>query len=316
MSAHSHGRISPARERRKRLAIVLSIGTAATLSIAKLVVALFTGSVAVFSEAVNSLTDIAASAVSLVALRRAASPPDSRHRYGHEKLENVSAIIQGMIILGAIAFVIAESIERLVYPAEEGVVSPLLAASVMLGSAIINLAVATHMRKVARDTDSAAVEADAQHLMTDVYTGAGTAVGLGLLGVTGFERIDSIIALIVSGFIVRTAFHLIVGSTRVLLDEGLPNEEIDLIERLIDSEGVEGLTGFHRLRTRRAGSRRYVDLHLTLEPNLPLWKAHEIAHMVEEAIEERLENVDVLIHIEPDTVAPPPGEDLGIGDTL
>lgn len=315
MSPHQARPSGPYRERRKQRAIVVSIGTAVVLTAVKLVVAISTGSLAVFSEALNSITDIAASVIALLALRRAAQPPDSRHRYGHQKLENVSAIVEGTIILAAISFVIAESIRRLAMggvPIE----TPLLAASVMVASSVLNLGVSTYMRRVARETDSAAVEADAQHLMTDVYTGAATAIGLGLVGVTGFQSIDALVALAVSALIVRMGMHLIVGSTRVLLDEGLPREEIELIEEVIDVEGIEGATGFHRLRTRRAGSRRYVDLHLTLDANMPLWRAHEVAHEVENAIESQLENVDVLIHIEPDTVAPPPGEDLGAGDTL
>jgi cation diffusion facilitator family transporter len=313
VSTHAARPAGPARERRKQRAITLSIISAVILTTVKLVVAFFTGSLAVFSEAVHSLTDIVAASIALLALRRAAHPPDSRHRYGHEKLENVSAIAEGVIILLFICFVVAEAIERLAGQAHE-VTTPLLAASVMVASAVVNLAIATHLRRVARETESAAVEADAQHLMTDVYTSGATAIGLGLLGITGYDRLDAVVALVVSALVIRIGLQLIVGSTRVLLDEGLPAGEIAMIERLIDIEGVEGLTGFHRLRTRRAGSRRYVDLHLTLDENLPLWRAHELAHQVEQAIEAHIDNVDVLIHIEPDTVAPPPGEDVGAGD--
>lgn len=314
MSIHTTIHGTAAHERRKQRAILLSLTTAVTLTCVKFVVAFSTGSVAVYSEAVHSLTDFVAAAVTLLALRRAAAPPDSRHRYGHEKLENVAAIIEGIIILGAICFVIAEAISRLFEQSQ--IQTPLLAAAVMLASAVINLGVATYLARVGRETESVAVEADSRHLMTDVYTSATTAIGLGLVGITGFARIDSIVALLVAALVVRIGLQLIVRSTRVLLDEGLPTDEIELIEEVIGRAGVEGVTGHHRLRTRRAGSRRYVDLHLTLDANMALWRAHELATEVERAIESRLPNIDVLIHIEPHTVAPPPGEDLGIGDTL
>lgn len=296
---------------RKQRAIVLSISSAIVLTALKLAVAVHTGSVAVLSEAVHSLTDLIAAAIVFVSLRRAASPPDSRHRYGHEKFENFSAIAEGAIIIVAIGYVMFEAFQRL--HQHEVVTTPTLAALVMVASALVNLAVATHLRRVGTQAESAAVLADAQHLLTDVYTSAAAAIGLALVAATGWHFLDSLVALVVSALVVRIGLALIVGSTRVLLDEGLPDEEIATIERVI-SEGFDGAVGFHRLRTRRAGSRRHIDVHLTLDGNLLLWRAHELAHEVEEAIECALPNVDVLTHIEPHTEEPPPGHDFGPSD--
>jgi cation diffusion facilitator family transporter len=302
-----------AHTRRKRRAISLSIATAAALTFLKLVVAAATGSVAVLSEAAHSMTDLVAAGVVLLAIQRASSPPDSRHRYGHEKIENASAMVEGSIILAAIAYVIFRTIERLTTGGE--VDTPLLAAAVMGVSGAVNLIVSRLLRRVGRDTDSDAVRADATHLMTDVYTSFGACIGLTLVAITGYDIIDPLVALVVSVLVVMMGIRLIVGSARVLLDEGLPPEEIEMIERVI-AEGFEGVAGFHRLRTRRAGSRRHVDLHLTLDGDLPLWRAHDIAHNVERAIETALPNVDVLTHLEPDSAAPPPGEDVGPGDRV
>lgn len=300
-------------ERRKRRAMLLSIAAALTLTAIKLVVAALTGSIAVLSEAAHSLTDLVAAGISLLAIRRASTPPDSRHRYGHEKLENVAAGIEGLLILGAITYVIHQAVIHLQH--SEMVVSPGLATGAMAASGIVNLFVARHLMRVGAQTHSPAVSADGHHLMTDVYTSLAAAAGLGLVWATGVAWIDPLVALAVAALVIRIGASLIIDALRVLLDEGLPADEIELIERVI-AEGFDGIVGFHRLRTRRAGSRRHVDLHLTLDGDLPLWRAHDIAHKVEHAIEDQLPNVDVLTHIEPHTAAPPPGADVGPGDRL
>lgn len=298
---------------RKRRAMRLSIATAVTLTLVKLVVAARTDSVAVLSEAAHSMTDMVAAVIVLFSIQRAMSPPDSRHRYGHEKFENVSAMAEGLIILTAIGYVAFRTIERLV---EGGTVhTPALAAAVMLASGAVNLMVARYLRRVGIDTESPGVLADSSHLMTDVYTSFGAGIGLALVAATGWDVIDPVVALVVSVLVVQVGVRLVIGSARVLLDEALPPDEIETIERVI-AEGFIDVAGFHRLRTRRAGSRRHVDLHLTLDRILPLWRAHEIAHRVERAIELALPNVDIVTHIEPDTVAPPPGEDVGPGDRV
>lgn len=299
--------------RRKRRLVLLSIATAATLTFLKLVVAVLTGSVAVLSEAAHSLTDLVAAAIALVAVQRAAHPPDTRHRYGHDKFENASAIAEGLIILTAVAFVVYRAFEQLLTGGH--VQMPALAAGVMLLSAVVNLVVSRALLRVGTETDSPALVADGHHLMTDVYSSAAAGVGLTLVALTGYDPLDPIVALAVSLLIVRIGLQLIVTSLRVLLDEGLPPDEITAIERVI-KEGFDGIAGFHRLRTRRAGSRRHVDLHLTLDRELPLWRAHEIAHDIEHAIEQHLPNVDVLTHLEPDDEAPPPGHDVGPGDRI
>lgn len=299
--------------RRKQRAIMLSISVAATFTVIKLVVAGMTDSIAVLSEAVHSMTDLVAAGIVLLSLRRAASPPDSRHRYGHEKLENVSAIAEGVIIIAAIGYVAWQAVDRLLNPS--AVELPLLAAVVMVASAVVNLVVARYLRQVGTETESVAVMADAQQLLTDVYTSFAAAGALVVVSITGWQAADPLAALAVSLLVLRMGLSLIIGSTRVLLDESLPPEEIAVIERVLEQR-FEGVVGFHRLRTRRAGSRRHIDMHLTLDRYLQLWRAHELAHEVERAIEECLPNVDVLTHIEPDTEQPPPGTDAGPSDRV
>ena len=297
---------------RKQRAMSFSIAAAIILTLGKIGVAAITGSIAVLSEAAHSLTDLIAAVITLLAIRRASTPPDSRHRYGHEKLENIASAVEGLIILAAISWIIWQSIHRLRFG---GTVSmPGAAAAVMLVSGITNWMVARYLSRVGRETSSPAVTADGHHLMTDVYTSLAAGLGLLLVALTGADWLDAFVALAVSALVVRIGARLVLDAVRVLSDEGLPPDEIAMIEDVI-ATGFDGIAGFHRLRTRRAGSRRHIDLHLTVDGNLPLWRAHEIAHNVEAAIEAALPNADVLTHIEPDSAAPPPGSDLGPGDT-
>ncbi|MBC7645435.1 MAG: cation transporter [Thermoleophilia bacterium] len=299
---------------RNRRAIRLSITAAAALTLAKVGAAFITGSVAVLSEATHSLTDFVAAAIALIAIRRAAHPPDSKHRYGHEKLENLSAVAEGVIVLVATSYVIANAIDKLVSGSND-VTSPWLAAAVMAVSAITNLYISRMLLRTGAETESTAVTADGHHLMTDVYTSAGAAIGLALVAITGENTIDPIVALLVSALVVRIGIRLIIDAFRVLVDEGLPDEEIALIEHVLNHEfGNE--VGYHRLRTRRGGSRRHVDVHLTIDGLLTLNAAHDVAERVEDAICRALPNTDVLTHIEPKSAAPPPGSDIGRGDRL
>jgi cation diffusion facilitator family transporter len=307
-------RKAEADDRRKQRAIAISVFVALVLTCSKLGVAMLTGSVAVLSETVHSLTDLLAAGIAYLALRRAAEPPDSRHRYGHGKVENASAIAEGIIVLLVIGLVIAETVRRLVHGTSP-VELPLLAAGVMGISAAVNFVVATHLRRVARSTGSAAVMADAQHLMTDVWSAGGACIGLIIVWATGIDALDPIVALVVAMPVVSIGLRLVWTSLQVLMDAGLPDSELQTIQHAID-DACGSRANYHRLRTRRAGSRRHVDLHLTLDGNATLHEAHDISHRVEQSIHAALPNVDVLIHVEPDTVAPPPGEDVGPGDRL
>lgn len=296
---------------RKQLAIQLSMATAVSLTVVKLGVAVLTDSVAVLSEAVHSLTDLAAAAIVWYSLRHAAAPPDRRHRFGHGKAEDAAAIAEGVIITAAIAYVAWRSVSLLLDGAS--VDHPSLGVATMLVSSAINFGVALHLRRVGIETDSAAVQADAQHLLGDVTTSLAVAAGLVMVWVTGESVFDPVAALIVAIVIVRVGARLVISGARVLLDESLPRDEVRLIEDVVRHDFGD-VAQFHRLRTRKAGSRRHIDLHVTMDRNLPLWRAHAIADDVERAIERALPNVDVLTHIEPDTEAPPAGADAGPSD--
>jgi cation diffusion facilitator family transporter len=167
-------------------------------------------------------------------------------------------------------------------------------------SAVANFAVSGYLYRQARLTDSPALEGDAAHLRTDAFTSLGVLVALILVEITGIQELDAITALIVAVAIVWAGIQILSRSSRVLVDEALPEEELAVVRGAIQEFGSDEVVGFHKLRARRAGSRRYVDLHVQFRAGTTLERAHELAHELQRAIRERLRGADVLIHLEPD----------------
>jgi cation diffusion facilitator family transporter len=282
----------------KRGAAALSIASNTTLILLKVVAGTITGSVAILSEAMHSSIDLIASIVAYISVSKADEPADEDHRYGHEKIENLSAAIEGMLILvgsGVIAF---EAIRHLVIGSK---VERLGVGIAVLGiSAVANLVVGGVVARRARATESAALEGDAAHLRTDALTSLGVLVGLALVLVTGADWIDPIVALAVAAAIVASGLRILTRSSRVLVDEALPPDELAAIREAVLAFGPRGVAGFHKLRTRRAGARRYVDLHVQFRSGTTLEAAHATAHELQDAIQSRLRGADVLIHLEPE----------------
>jgi len=284
-------------------AAALSIVSNSILIALKLAAGAITGSVAVLTEAMHSTIDLVASIVAFVSVRKAVMPADQDHRYGHEKIENLAAAIEGMLILVGAGVIVYESVRRLVNPAP--VDSLGIGIGVIAFSMVANVAVSAFIARRARQTDSAALEGDAAHLRTDALTSAGVLVGLVLFQVTGEPWIDPVVALLVALAIVVAGVRILTRSSRVLVDEALPPEELSEIESAVMAFGSRGVAGFHQLRTRRAGAQRYVDLHVQFRTGTTLEAAHATAHALQAEIRSRLRNADVLIHIEPgDRVRP------------
>ena len=287
---------------RKTRAAALSIASNATLIALKLVAGAITGSIAVITEAIHSGIDLMASIVAYFSVRKADEPPDESHPYGHEKVENVAAGIEGMLILVGAGIIIYEAVRRLMDHA--GVEKLGVGIAVIGFSAVANAVVSTYLYRQARLTDSPALEGDAAHLRTDAYTSAGVLVALILVELTGVEELDAITALVVAVAIVWAGIQILSRSSRVLVDEALPDEELAAVRTAIDGFDSDEVVGFHKLRARRAGSRRYVDLHVQFRAGTTLERAHELAHELQRAIRERLRGADVLIHLEPERRAP------------
>ncbi len=280
--------------------VLFSISSNAVLLTAKLIAGVFTGSVSILSEAVHSASDLVASVVAFIAIHRSVTPPDESHNYGHGRFENLAGVVEGLVLLGVGGWIIYGAVDKILNGTELELLS--LGIVVMALSALVNLFVSQWLLRVARETDSRALEAEGYNLRTDVWGATGVALGLVAALATGWTVLDPIIAGLIGFVILWTALRLISGSTRVLLDESLPEEELKVIERVIESEirSEQAIRGFHKLRARKSGPQRHIDFHLQLKAETTLGEAHKISDGVEERIRRNLPNSDVLIHLEDD----------------
>jgi cation diffusion facilitator family transporter len=280
-------------------AAALSVGSNVALIAVKLVAGVLTGSVAILTEAIHSSVDLLASVIAFVSLRKADLPADAEHPYGHGKLENVAAAIEGVLILVGATIIVYESILHLVH--RNRVHTLWLGIGVVAISAVTNVVVSSVIARRAAQTDSPALAGDASHLRTDAATSAAVLVGLALVQLTGAYWLDPAVAIAVAVAIVAAGVRIVSRSARVLVDEALPPDELQAVrDTVVDFGAAHGVVGFHRLRARRAGSRRYVDLHLQFEAGTTLEDAHRTAHLLQDEIGRRLRGADILIHLEPE----------------
>jgi cation diffusion facilitator family transporter len=282
----------------KRRAAALSVVSNSTLILLKVIAGSVTGSVAILTEAVHSSIDLVASIVAFYSVRKADEPADETHRYGHEKIENLAAAIEGVLILVGSAAIAFEAISRLV--GHERVHTLPVGIGIVAFSMVANVVVSAVIARNAESTKSPALEADAAHLRTDAWTSGAVLAGLILVQLTGARWIDPAVALAVAALIVVTGVRLLNRATRVLVDEALPAREVDSIREAIERFAPQGVVGYHELRTRRAGARRYVDLHVQFRSGTSLEDAHRTAHELQDVIAERLSGADLLIHLEPE----------------
>jgi len=284
--------------RTKAGAATISVVSNSLLVAAKIAAGAITGSIAIITEALHSSIDLVASVVALVSVRKADEPPDREHTYGHAKAEDLAAAIEGMLILVGAGIIVFEATRRLAIGAEVDNLG--VGIAVIAASAVANLGVSRYLMQRAREHRSPALAGDAAHLRADVLTSVGVLVGLALVEITGVEAFDSIAALVVAGAIVFAGLRILTGSSRVLLDEAPPPEELDRIESAIAAARPPEMVGYHKLRARRAGARDYIDLHVQFRSGTTLEHAHSVAHRLRDAIEAEVPDADVLIHVEPE----------------
>jgi cation diffusion facilitator family transporter len=282
----------------------VSLATASSLAVLKLFTGLATGSLAVLTSAVDSLLDILMSGVNFMAIRQAEQPADDRHPYGHGKFETLATIFQALVIAGSGGWICLEAVRRL--QSDHVVSKPLGGIAVMLVSLTASWLITRYLRKVARQTDSSALAADALHFATDVYSNLALLAGLVVLFFFDLPWIDPVMSLLVAGYIIVQAFGLLRHAMCDLLDEQLPETVRAEIEQLIDHHKGE-LFGYHNLRTRRAGSQKLIDFHLTVCKHLSVDEAHGITDHLEEQITAHVGGADITIHIEPCQQANCPG---------
>jgi cation diffusion facilitator family transporter len=290
-------------EKRKKAVALLSIFSNSFLVAGKLIVGVLIGSVSVISEAIHSAVDLLAAVIAFLAVRSSSKPADDQHPYGHGKWENISGAVEALLIIVAACWIMYESIHKFYHPADLPQAG--LGVVLMLISAAMNLIVSHFLFKVGKQTDSMALLADGWHLRTDVYTSAGVMVGLGVIWLGGlfFEDInllwlDPLVAMAVAILILYAASKLVRDSLRDLLDESLPMPEQVWISNKV-RELQPTVRSCHKLRTRRSGTTRFIDLHLVVAPNMTVEKSHEISHQLAAEIQAHFRDSSVIAHIEP-----------------
>ncbi len=281
-------------ERLLKLATRASVTTAVILIIAKLVAYWQTDSVSILASLVDSLMDAAASIINLLAVAYALAPPDEEHRFGHGKAESLAGMAQATFIAGSGLFLILEAIQRLINPQPIEAIG--IGLGVMVFSIFATLVLIAIQRHVINKTNSIAIRADTLHYKTDLLTNAAIIVAL-LLSQFGWLGVDPLFALAIAAYILYSSWSIGREAFHELLDHELPKETRQQIIEITKSHPQ--VLGMHDLRTRLSGRTKYIQLHLELDDELPLIKAHEIADQVEEAIMQEIPSVDVVIHLDP-----------------
>ncbi|HNQ82055.1 MAG TPA: cation diffusion facilitator family transporter [Bacteroidales bacterium] len=272
----------------------LSIASNTLLIIMKFIVGMISGSVSILSEAIHSLMDLVAAVIAYFSVRVSDNPPDKRHPYGHGKFENLSGVLEALLILVAAAWIVYEATRKMT--GKEPVDSIGLGSLVMFISAGVNIFVSRKLYKVAKETDSVALEADALHLKTDVYTSLGVGIGLLLIWITKIHIIDPIIAILVAVIILKEAYELLARAFSPLLDTSIKLADLKKLEDSLVKMGVK----YHDLKTRKAGSYIFVEFHLEMPPDKKLEEVHAYCDRIEEELKKQISNLRITIHAEPE----------------
>ncbi len=281
---------------------LLSVTSNAILLLLKLFAGLLTGSLSIISEAIDSGVDLFASMITWFSLRESEKPADKKHPYGHGKWENLSATTEAGLILFAGVFIIVQAINRLI--------KGRMLANVNIGLIVMAISVTTnfflsrYIMRAAERYDSIALEADAWHLKVNVFQGGAVVLGLVYIELTGFTTIDPLIAIGLAVYIIINGYKIVRRSVSALIDERLPRDEEAKIMVIINSHNKEfgNLIGFHKLRTRKSGSERHIDLHLLFHKDEKIKNAHDICNHLEKDIKKVLPRSHIIIHVEPHEV--------------
>ncbi len=284
--------------RRKRLIRVISVSiVVAVLTISmKFAAWLLTGSVGLLSDAAESVVNLVAAGVALVVILWSTRPADEDHTYGHEKADYLSAGFEGALILLAAVTIAYAAVDRLINPTELTEVGLGLAVSAV--ASLLNLLAARLLIRTGEEESSLVLVADGRHLMTDVVTSAGVIIGVGLVWLTGWQTLDPIIALVVAANIVRTGVGLVSDSMSGLMDKALPDEELAVVSEVLDSYESRDIH-FHALRTRKAGRRTFISIHVLVPGQWSVKEGHDLAEQVEGDLRSRFEQATVFTHLEP-----------------
>jgi cation diffusion facilitator family transporter len=280
----------------KHKAAKISLAAVSLLVLIKALAGVFTGSIGIRADAIHSAIDLTGVFIGFIGIRISSRPADKDHTFGHDKSENIAGVIIAGFIFIAVIAISYEAITKLIYGSNIELISVGIYITVV--ALLINVILSRYISRVARVTDSVALEATARDILADALSSIAVLVGLILVRITGLFILDPIVALMVSLLIARAAFHTMKRSVAGLMDERLPEYEEQLIRSCI-MEHNETVVGFHKLRSRKSGSRRFIDVHLVVPRDMNVEDAHRFCNHMEEDIANKLEQSDVTIHVEP-----------------
>ena len=279
---------------------IASVFVGAIVLVIKLAAWHFTGSVAILSDALESIVNVATAIAALVAIRIAARPPDASHPYGHHKAEFFSAVLEGVMIVIAAILILNEAWGR--FWAPEPITEPWLGSTIVIVASVVNGLWSFVLIRKGKALKSPALAADGKHLQTDVVTSVGVVIGVAAAVVTGWYWLDPLMAAIVAVNILWSGWHVIASSVSGLMDESVSEEELAELRTLISGHAA-GAVEAHDLRTRVAGRATFVDFHLVVPGDMSVHEAHEICDRIEDALKQKLDECIVTIHVEPENHA-------------
>ena len=273
----------------------LALGVVISLIILKVIVSVISNSISITAQATDSFLDLFSIGITVIAVHMSVQPADEKHPFGHGKMEGISALIQAFLVLGAGGFIIYSAIQRIIHGV---IIKPDAGIAVMVISIIASYFLSRHLRRVAKATESTAIDASAQNISADVYSAAGVLLGLLAVLITGWEILDPIVALVMVGFVLKAGYETATRAFRELTDYSLPKEDMAILNSCIREHFTE-LVSYHAVRSRRAGSERFVELHLVMPRDVTVEKAHEMCDHLEQDIKTKLPNSSIMIHVEP-----------------
>jgi cation diffusion facilitator family transporter len=289
-------------QQKKEQVAMLSVVSNSFLVIFKIIVGILIGSVSIISEAIHSGVDLLAAIIAMFSVKTSSIPADDHHPFGHGKIENISGVVEAVLIFVAAFWIIFEALKKL--NSSQVIEFAGWGVAVMLFSSVVNYIVSRKLFQVGKEADSIALQADAWHLRTDVYTSAGVMAALGIIWLghkfspaSDINWIDPVAAIFVAFLILYAAYNLTVHSIRDLLDVQLPPEEEDYIRGIISRQ--QAIYGFHHLRTRKAGHVRFVEFHIKVDPQMSVFESHSITKILKKNIKQKFPDSNINIHIEP-----------------
>jgi cation diffusion facilitator family transporter len=279
----------------KEKVILLSVLSNASLVVIKLIVGFLSGLVSIMAEALHSANDLIASFVAYIGVKKALSPPDKDHQYGHGKIEILTGAIENILILLIAVYIIYEGINKLIHKTSPEYIETGIA--VMVFSGILNFILSNFLIKKGRELRSIGIEVDGEHLRADVITSLGVAFALIILKITNIWWIDPIAAILVGIWVFFIFIRLLKKLVEQTIDTGISEQDIAFIEKTLND--IKEIKFYHKIRTRQSGSTIFIDMHIKVDKKLSVEKSHNITKIIEEKLKEKFGDVNVLVHVEP-----------------